>query len=191
MDIASLLDIKPRLHEHAEWFANREPNAHMCGRDCEPVLGYLQTVRIPFAVNQNLLVFCANTKRTGCTGYPFHAPGFLCSPQVCGKLIHCAPLMRHMRTAQRISGAFVYTKLKGFSLIFLGDKPLLGCKSFPFPYVHATCMARQAGGVIVAHIGVVDPIHHWLTCLHNIIQLKFLIRFVCKISHYTLTFIAC
>ncbi len=103
---ASWFDIKPRIHERAEWFANREPNAHMCGRDCEPVLPYLQTVRILFAVNRNLSVFCANTKRTGCAGCPFHAPGVLCSPQVCGKLINCVPLMYRMQTAQRVSGAY-------------------------------------------------------------------------------------
>ncbi len=194
--LASLLDIKPHTHECAKLFANRpqtgrEPNAHMCGRDCEPVLRHLQTVCIPFAVNRNLSVFCANTKRTGCARCPFHAPGVLCLPQVCGKLINCAPLMCHMQTAQYVSGALVYARLKGFSLISLGDKPLLGCKSFPFPHVHATCMACQAGEVVIAYIGMVNPIRHWLTWLHNIIQLKLLIRFVCKISHYTLTFVAC
>ncbi len=63
--------VKPSIHKRAEWFANHsrmvyKPNACMCGWDCEPVLRHLWTVRIPFAVNQNLLVFCANTKRTGC-----------------------------------------------------------------------------------------------------------------------------
>ncbi len=88
----------------------REPNAHMCGRDCEPALRHLRMVRIPFATNQNLSVFGANTKRTGCTGYPFHAPGVLCSPQVCGKLINHALLMHRARIAQRVSVALVYTR---------------------------------------------------------------------------------
>ncbi len=77
--------VKPRIHKHAEWFANHsrmvcEPNAHMCRWDCEPVLCCRWTVCIPFAANQNFLVFCTNIKRTGCAGCPFHAPGVLCSP---------------------------------------------------------------------------------------------------------------
>ncbi len=82
----------------------REPNVRMCRWDCKPA------VRIPFAVNQNMLIFCANT-RTGCAGCPLHAPGVLCSPQVCGKLINHTPIMCCMRTVQRVSGALVYTKL--------------------------------------------------------------------------------
>ncbi len=55
-------NLKPRMHRRAKWFANRsqmvgEPNARMCGWDCEPVLRHPQTVRIPFAANQNLSVF--------------------------------------------------------------------------------------------------------------------------------------
>ncbi len=45
-------------------------------------------------------------------------------------------------------------KYKGLSLISLGDKPLLGdgyARVFPSPYVHATCMARQAIEVLVAY----------------------------------------
>ncbi len=38
----------------------------MSGWDCKPALRHPQTVRIPFAANRNLLVFWANTKRTGC-----------------------------------------------------------------------------------------------------------------------------
>ncbi len=62
---------KPRIHKRAEWFVHHlqtvcEPNACMCGRDCEPVLRHPRTVRILFAANQNLSLFCANTKRTGC-----------------------------------------------------------------------------------------------------------------------------
>ncbi len=67
-----------------------EPNVHMYGQDCEPVLRHPWMIRIPFATNRNLSVFCANTKRTGCAACPFHTPGVLCSPQVCGKLINCA-----------------------------------------------------------------------------------------------------
>ncbi len=69
----------------------RKPNVSMCGWDCEPMLRHPRTARLPFAANQNLSVFCANTKRTRCAGCPFHAPGVLCSPQVCGKLINRAP----------------------------------------------------------------------------------------------------
>ncbi len=95
--------LKLRIHERAKWLANhsrtvREPNERMCGRDCEPVLHHPQMARIPFTTNRNLLVFCANTKRTGCAGCPFHAPGVLCSPLVCGKLINRAP---HMNSAAR------------------------------------------------------------------------------------------
>ncbi len=41
-----------------------------------------------------------------------HALGLLCSPQVHGKLINDAPLMRPTRMVQRVSGTLVYTKLK-------------------------------------------------------------------------------
>ncbi len=81
----------------------REPNARICGWDCDPVLRHLQTVCIPFAAKRNLSVFCANTKRTGCAGCPFHAPGVLCPPQVCGKLTNHAP---------RTNSALVYTRFK-------------------------------------------------------------------------------
>ncbi len=88
--------LKPRICEHAEWFANRlrmvhDPNARMCRRDYKPALRCLRTVRIQFVTNWNLLVFCANTKRIGCAGYPLYVPGVLCSPQVCRKLINHAP----------------------------------------------------------------------------------------------------
>ncbi len=94
--VHSILNIiKLRIHKRAKWFVNHS-----------------QMVRIPFTANQNLSIFCANTKRTGCTGCSFRAPGVLCSAQVWGKLINCAPLTRRMRMAQRISGMLVYTKLK-------------------------------------------------------------------------------
>ncbi len=41
-----------------------------------------------------------------------HALSVLCSSQVRGKLINHISLMRRTRTAQRVSGALVYTKLK-------------------------------------------------------------------------------
>ncbi len=88
-----------------------EPNACMCGWDCEPMLCHLRTVCILFVTNRNLSVFCANIKRTGCAGCPFHAPNVLCSPQVRGKLITCVPLTYRTRTAQRVSGALMYIKL--------------------------------------------------------------------------------
>ncbi len=47
-----------------------------------------------------------------CTGCPSHAPGVLCSPQVCEKLINRTPLMHRMQMAQRVSSTLVYTKLK-------------------------------------------------------------------------------
>ncbi len=70
-----------------------EPNARMCGQDCEPVLRRPRTVRIPFAVNQNLLVF-ARTQRE------LDAPDVLSmhwvsfARQVRKKLVNFAPLMR-------------------------------------------------------------------------------------------------
>ncbi len=62
--------------------------------------------------DQNLSVFCVNTKRTGYAGCPFHTPGVLCPPQVRGKLINHAPNTRRMQTAQRVSDALVYTRFK-------------------------------------------------------------------------------
>ncbi len=41
----------------------------------------------------------------------FPCTSFLCSPQVRGKLINCAPLTHRMRTAQHVSSALVYTML--------------------------------------------------------------------------------
>ncbi len=60
--ILSILLSKPRIHKRAEWFANHlrmicEPNARMCGWDCELALRHSQIVRIPFATKQNLSVF--------------------------------------------------------------------------------------------------------------------------------------
>ncbi len=76
----------------------REPNARMCGWDCEPALRHPQTVCIPFAANQNLSVFCMNTKRIGCIGCPLLAPGVLCSHQVCVKLINRASSANCLQT---------------------------------------------------------------------------------------------
>ncbi len=94
----------------------REPNARMCGRDCELALRPMRMVRVPFATNQNLSVFCANTKKTGFAGCPFHAPGVLCSPQVRGKLTNGAPNTCGTWTAQRVSGTLVYTRFKDVPL---------------------------------------------------------------------------
>ncbi len=82
-------------------------------------LCHLRTVRIPFATNRNLSVFWKNTKRTGCVGCLFHAPGVLCSPQVRGKLINCAPLTSRMRMVQRISNVLVYTKLNTHDILLV------------------------------------------------------------------------
>ncbi len=51
--------------------APNEPNALMWGLDCKPALRHPQTVCILFAANQNLSVFCANTKRTKCPWCPW------------------------------------------------------------------------------------------------------------------------
>ncbi len=80
----------------------------MCGRDCELVLRHSHTVRIPFVANWNLLFFCANTKRTGCAWCPFHAPGVLCSPQVCVKLIYHAPHKRRARVYKVLGSATLH-----------------------------------------------------------------------------------
>ncbi len=81
----SMLSTKASYTRAHEWFANQ---MRVCvDGTCGPVLRRPRLVRIPFAANQNLSVFCSNTKRTGCAGYSFHAPGVLCTPQVCGKLI--------------------------------------------------------------------------------------------------------
>ncbi len=69
-------------------------------------------VSIPFAANQNLSVFCMNTKRSGCAGCLFHAPDVLCSPQIRRKLINYVPLTRRMRMAQCVSGTLMHTQLK-------------------------------------------------------------------------------
>ncbi len=63
-----------------------EPNVRMCGRDCELLLCYLRMVCIQFATNQNLSVFCMNTKEIGLLGVLF-------SPQVHRKLVYHAPSM--------------------------------------------------------------------------------------------------
>ncbi len=102
----------------------REPNTRMCGWDCEPALHHPWMVRISFAANRNLSVFCANTKRTGCAGCPFLALGVLCSPQVHGKSINRAPLMRRMQMVQRVSGALVYTKLKNHYITCMVTGPI-------------------------------------------------------------------
>ncbi len=86
----------------------REPNAPMCRWDRKPVLRCPQTVCIPFTENKNLSVLWANTKRTGYAGCPFHAPVVLCSPQVHGKLINCAP---HANGAAHKQPARVYKAL--------------------------------------------------------------------------------
>ncbi len=44
-------------------------------------------------------------------------PGVLCSLQVYGKLINCAPLRHCTRTAQRVSGALVYTELNSITSV--------------------------------------------------------------------------
>ncbi len=89
----------------------REPNACMCKWDCKSTLRLLRTVCIPFATNRNLSIFCANTKRTACTDCPFHAPGILYSPQLCGRLINRAPRTHCMQTAQSVSSSLMYIKL--------------------------------------------------------------------------------
>ncbi len=79
------------------------------GIDTVSIVSILFCTTIPFAVNQNLSVFYANTKRSRCAGCPLHALGVLRSPQVHGKLINRAPNTHRMQTAQRVSGALMYT----------------------------------------------------------------------------------
>ncbi len=88
----------------------------MCGRACKPVLRYPRTVRIPFATNQNLSFFCANTKGTGCAKCPFQTPGVLCSPQVCRKLINRAPNTHCTQTEQCKRHALVYKVLEWYKI---------------------------------------------------------------------------
>ncbi len=84
-------NLKLCIHKRTKWFANRshmvcEPSAHMCGWDCKPVLA----IRKRFAY-RNLLIFSANTKRTGCVRCPFHTPNVLCLSQVRKKLTNRGP----------------------------------------------------------------------------------------------------
>ncbi len=78
----SMRSVKPDTHIWTKWFANVcKPNAHMCGRDCEHALHHLRMVCIPFTANRN---FAQMQRELG-------APGVLCLPQVCGKLIYREP----------------------------------------------------------------------------------------------------
>ncbi len=106
--------VKPHIYKCAEWFANCsrmvcEPNACMCGWDCNPALRHLQTFCIPFAANQNLSVFLGEHKENWMR---LHAPGVLCSPQVHEKLITCALPTHCTRMAQHVNSTLVYIKLK-------------------------------------------------------------------------------
>ncbi len=130
--------VKPRIHEHTKWFANCsqtvcEPNGRMCGRYCKSALRHPPMVCIPFAKNQNLSVFCPNTKRTGCAGCPFHAPGVPCSPEVHRKLINCAPLTCCTWMAQRISSTLVYTKLN--ANVYTVPVRMHGASTFTFKFL--------------------------------------------------------
>ncbi len=143
--LCKLCNIKPRIHKHAEQFANRsqmvrKPNVCMCGRDCEPTLRHPRTVRVLFAENQNSSVFRLNTKRTRCTVYPFHASGVLRSPQVRGKLINRAPLTHCIGVVQRVSGALV--------LVFCANTRRTGCTGCPFHAPGVLCSAQVHGKLI-------------------------------------------
>ncbi len=86
-----------------------EPNTCICGWNCEHMLRCLQTVRIPFATNQNLLVFMSENKGN-CT---YHIDRFiLCSPQVCRKLIYHTPSVNCLQTIHKPFGSHVCTSLK-------------------------------------------------------------------------------
>ncbi len=74
--------VKPLIHECAN--GSRTKCAHVWTR-LQTFAALSAKVCIPFPANQNLSVFCTNTKRTGCAGRPFHAPDILCSPQFRGK----------------------------------------------------------------------------------------------------------
>ncbi len=109
--------LKPRIHERIKWLANHSQTK--CAyvwtglRTCAALSanGSHTVCRVPKFVG-----FCGNTKRTGCVGCPFRAPGVLCSPQVHGKLINRTPNMRRTRTLQYVSGALMYTRFKAVEL---------------------------------------------------------------------------
>ncbi len=96
--------LKPRIHEHAKWFANQ---MHVCVglRTCAaPFTNSLHTIRR----EPKFVSFLREHKENWMT---IHAPGVLCSPQVHRKLINRASLKRRKWTAQRLSGALMYNKL--------------------------------------------------------------------------------
>ncbi len=72
--IISMLSLALRLVHTCEP-NSLQPNMCMRGWDCEHALCYLRMVHIPFATNQNLLVFCTNTNGIGCTMCPVFASG--------------------------------------------------------------------------------------------------------------------
>ncbi len=81
----------------------REPNVRMCEWDCELCC----TIPKQFAYRSPQMEICrffAQTQRE------LDAPGVLCSPQICGKLINHAPNRHRMRMEQCISRALVYTR---------------------------------------------------------------------------------
>ncbi len=91
------IPLKPRIHEHAERFANHlrtvhKPNARMCGWNCKPALCHPQTV-LHTVCREPKFVDCFRKHKENwilwvsfpCTGCP------LPPPQVGGKLINHTP----------------------------------------------------------------------------------------------------
>ncbi len=118
--LAVLFHLKPRIHEHAKWFTNRSRTK------CVYVWMGLWTCAAPSTNDSHtvhhepkFVSFCANTKRTGCRWVSFPCTGCLLLALGSQK-INRAPLMRRTRTAQCVSGALVYTKLKDSLLVKIG-----------------------------------------------------------------------
>ncbi len=95
----------------------REPNARMCGWNCEPAC----TISEWFAYRSPQTEMCQflqehkeNWMRAAC---PFHAPDVLCSPQVGKKLINRASNTRRTRTAQHTGVYKVLLTLVGLRLL--------------------------------------------------------------------------
>ncbi len=144
-----------------------EPNTHMCGWDCEPLLHHPQTVHIPFTANCNWSIFCANIKRTGCAGCPFHASGVLSSPQVRQKLINHAPNTHRTRTAQCVSGTLVYTRFNTTPLWITLSNTFCLKRSFKVQNITVAC------NIVPFHGNCNTPVHLHMqpssvTLMHNI-----------------------
>ncbi len=96
------VNVKPRIHKRAEWFANQ---MRLC---VDRTANLLCAIHKRFAYHSPQTEICwffAQTQRE------LDASGVLCLPQVHRKLINHTPLTRRMQTVQRVSGVLVYTNL--------------------------------------------------------------------------------